>query len=110
MASIFDGVAAVLSDPVIFGAQVIYRPAADLPRSVASIFRRRPTEAEDSTGHPVLVMAPTWRVRQDLVPEIARGDRIEPGDGKVYEIMNVQHSGSPAADAFVVCELYEVEP
>lgn len=110
MTSIFDGLAGILSDPAIFGAPVTYRPQGGSARVVDSVFRRTPIEAEDSLGRAVLTVAPTWRVRHDLVPEVSRGDQIDPGDGNLYEICNVQPTGSPAADAFVLCELYEVAP
>lgn len=107
MSSIFDGVAGMLSD--MLGDPVTYLPQGGISRQVVSIFRRHPTEDIASDGHPVLVMAPTWRVRTDLVPELRRGDRITTGDGRTYEVLNVQKSGSPAVDAHLVCELYEVE-
>ncbi|RWR55084.1 hypothetical protein EOW66_02140 [Sinirhodobacter huangdaonensis] len=107
MMSIFDGMAGVLSD--MLGSPVTYMPRGGGSRQIGSIFRRHPTEDVDRDGHAVLVMAPTWRVRSDLAPEVQRGDRIAPGDGRIYEILNAQPSGSPAVDAHLVCELYEVE-
>ncbi|MFD1913803.1 head-tail joining protein [Halodurantibacterium flavum] len=101
----FDGMAGLLTE--IFGAPVLFRPALEEPRTVASVFRETPIEVTDSDGRAVLIVAPTWRVRRDLVPEVARGDRIEPGNGKVYEIVNAQPGGSPAGDAFWLCELEE---
>lgn len=105
--ALFDGVAGLLSD--VFGDPVTYLPQAGGTQSVVSVFRRQPTEGVDSDGHPVLILAPTWRVRSDLVPGVKRGDQIRPGDGRLYEVMNVQPSGSPGSDAFFICELYEVE-
>lgn len=108
MSSLFDGVAGLLSD--VFGGPVIYRPKGGDERAIQSVFRKAPLEAIDSDGHPVLIVAPTWRVRRDLAPEVTRGDRIVPGDGVIYEIQNTHVSGSPASDAFILCELFEVDP
>ncbi len=92
-----------------FGGPVTYTPAGGAPRVIASVFRRTPVEATDPEGHAVLVTTPTWTVPRALVPEVKRGDRIVPGDGLTYEIRNVWPSGSPAADARVICELFEVD-
>lgn len=105
--ALFDGMAGLLND--IFGDPVVYMPQGAASRTVASVFRRAPTEADGEDGHPILVLAPTWRVRSDLAPEVRRGDQIRPTDGRLYEVLNVQHTGSPASDAFFVCELIEVE-
>lgn len=107
MTRLFDGMAGLLSD--VFGSPVTYRPQGGGARVVQSVFRRQPTEDVGADGHSILVLAPTWRVRSDLCPEVRRGDQIEPGDGRTYEVLNVQRTGSPAADAMLVCELYEVE-
>lgn len=104
--ALFNGMAGILAD--VFGGQVVYTPAGGVSRPVQSIFREQPIEAQDQDGHPVLITAPTWRVRNDLVPEIARGDRIAPGNGKLYAIHNVTPSGSTAADANLICELERV--
>lgn len=103
---LFDGMASVLSE--VFGAEVIYTPAGGAARSVQSIFREQPIEAQDQDGHPVLITAPTWRVRRDLVPAVARGDRIAPGNGKTYAIHNITSSGSTASDGNLICELERV--
>lgn len=108
MVALFDGLAGILAD--VFGEPVTYlRQGGAPPETVLSVFRRQPAEETDSDGRGILVMAPIWRVQAQLVPQLARGDRIIPGDGRTYEVLNVQPSASPAADAFVVCELYEVE-
>ncbi|NVK57322.1 MAG: hypothetical protein HWE26_17095 [Alteromonadaceae bacterium] len=107
MTSLFDGMAGLLID--VFGGPVTYTPEGGTPRDIISVFRREPTEATDSEGHDVLVMAPTWTVTHALAPEVKRGDRILPADGITYEIQNVWPSGSPAVDARVICELYEVD-
>lgn len=104
--SLFDGMAGVLTD--VFGAPVTYTPQGGVARQIHSVFRRQPVEAVDPDNHPVLVVSPTWTVPKTLAPEVAAGDRIEPGDGKNYEILNVWPSGSPASDARVLCELFEV--
>jgi hypothetical protein len=106
MASIFDGMAGMLS--ATFGAPVQYTPQGGTVRAIQSVFRNSPTEAVDTDGHPVLIIAPTWRVQASLVPELAKGDRIVPENGKTYTILNVQPTGSPAADAAVICELERI--
>lgn len=106
MTSLFDGMAGLISG--VFGRpDIVYIPANGMERMVQSIFRETPVEAQNSEGVAVLVTSPSWRVERHLVPEIARGDRIEPRNGKRYRIQNVWPSGSPAADAAVLCELTE---
>ncbi len=104
--SLFDDKAGLLTE--VFGASVTYTPKGGVARQIHSVFRRQPVEAVDPDNHPVLVVSPTWTVPKTLAPEVAAGDRIEPGDDRIYEIQNVWPSGSPAADARVLCELFEV--
>lgn len=106
MSSVFDGMASILAD--VFGAPVRYVPAVGEPRDIQSVFRTAPIEVVDQDGHPVLIVSPTWQVQAILAPEAARGDQIEPGNGKIYVIQNVSLSGSPAGDALIICELERV--
>lgn len=106
MSELFDGVGEILTD--IFGSSVSYLPQSLEPRQVASIFREEQIEAEDQDGRPVLIMAPIWRVRRDLVPELARRDRIQIADGRVYEIDEIWPPTSPAADGLTRCVLRKV--
>ncbi|CAM3785998.1 hypothetical protein CESP606_08545 [Cereibacter sphaeroides] len=75
-----------------------------------SIFREEQVEAEDPEGRIVLVRAPTWRVRRDLVPELARRDRIRLADGRIYEVDEIWPPATPAADALTRCTLRKVAP
>lgn len=106
MTSIFDGMGAILTG--VLGASVSYLPQSLEPRQVASIFREEQVEAEDDSGRIVLIMAPVWRVRRDLVPELARKDRIQIADGRVYEIDEIWPPTSPAADGLTRCVLRKV--
>lgn len=103
MTSVFDGLAGITA--AVFGANILYQPKVGSSREVQSVFREQPIEATDQDGHPVLIVAPTWRVQRALVPELARGDKILPANGKTYSIKNLWPSGSPAADAAVICEM-----
>lgn len=107
MTSIFDGVAGILADVV--GDLVAYQPQSGVSRDIQSIFREAPIEVEGADGHEVLITAPSWRVSRHLAPEVRRGDRISVPGGRAFKIMNVHPTGSPARDAFVVCELQLVE-
>ncbi|MER5174082.1 head-tail joining protein [Thioclava kandeliae] len=104
--SVFAGMASILGE--VLGDPVLYSPKIGPPREIQSIFRAEPIEAEDQDGHPITIMAPTWRVRRDLVPDLAKGDRIDPQTGDTYTIALIRPSGSPAADAFLICELSKV--
>lgn len=97
----------MLSD--VFGAEVIYTPAGGAARTVQSVLRRTPVVATGPDGIDVLVTAPSWRVRRDLVPEIRRGDTVSDG-GTPLRVVNVWPQGSPAADAHLLCELEEMQP
>lgn len=103
---LFDGLtgiaAAVLGDPVS------YTPSGGEARLVQSILRRSPVRAQAPDGVEVLITAPSWRVRADLVPEIARNDRVSLG-GRDYRVVNLWPQGSPAGDANLICELEDVE-
>lgn len=107
MTGLFDGMSKILAD-ALGKPDILYVPKAGGARHVAGVFREAPTEAIDRDGHAVLITAPTWRVQRHLVPDIARGDRIEPGNGKSYAILNHEPSGSPAQDAFLICELERI--
>ncbi|WP_349295786.1 hypothetical protein ABEB22_15180 (plasmid) [Thioclava sp. 'Guangxiensis'] len=106
MSYFLTGMADICSD--LLGGPVLYTPKGGAPREIQSIFRAEPIEAEDQDGHPITIMAPTWRVRRDLVPDLAKGDRIDPQTGDLYTIALIRPSGSPAADAFIICELSKV--
>lgn len=108
MASVFDGIGRICT--TAFGAGVTYLAAGKPARVVPSKFREAPVEIEDDDGRMVLIIAPTWWVRRDLVPEIARGDRIEPGNGKTYTVITDRPNGSPASDATLMCELERIFP
>lgn len=109
MTSYFDGMAGTLSD--LFGSVILYEPASGTARDVQSIFRAAPIEVTAADGQILRIDAPSWRVRRNLVPKLARGDLIEvPGHGR-FTVMVTHNSGSPAADAFALCELHrEVAP
>ncbi|MBO9488624.1 hypothetical protein J7376_19115 [Paracoccus sp. R12_1] len=107
MSTVFDGMTGIIART--FGRpDILYLPAVGAPRNVAGVFREAPTEAIDQDGHPILIVAPTWRVERDLVPDIRRGDRIQPGNGRTYAVLNHDPSGSPADDAFLICELERI--
>ena len=103
MTSVFDGLAGITA--AVFGAKVLYQPKVGSSREVQSVFREQPTEAMDQDGHAILIVSPTWRVRKALVSELARGDKILAPNTKTYLVKNLWPSGSPAADAAVICEL-----
>lgn len=103
MPSIFDGMSGILSG--VLGDAVTYLPQVGASREINSIFREAPIEVEGADGQIVRIDAPTWRVRRDLVPEVRRGDRISPSDGRLFHVMVVHPTGSPARDAFLICEL-----
>lgn len=106
MTTVFDGMATKLAG--VFGAPVAYTPDGGPPRDVLSILRRTPVRAIGPDGVDVLVTAPSWRVRRDLVPEIRRGDMVSDGVGPL-RIVNIWPQGSPAADAHLLCELEEMQ-
>jgi len=103
MTGIFDGMTGLFTD--VFGGSVIYSSAAGgWSKSVSSIFREAPIEVEGADGQIVRIEAPTWRVPRDQAPQVRRGDRITLPDGRVFSVMVVHPTGSPAADAFLICE------
>lgn len=103
---LFDGLtgiaAAVLGDPVT------YTPAGGQAREVQSILRRRPVTATGEDGVDMLIGATSWRVRQDLVPEIARDDRVAL-NGRTWRVVNVWRPGPVPADSHLICELEDLE-
>ncbi|WP_041527107.1 head-tail joining protein [Paracoccus aminophilus] len=107
MTGIFDGMAGILADVV--GTSITYHPASGAARDIQSVFREAPIEVEGADGHEVLITAPTWRVSRAIVPDVRRGDRIAVSGGRIFRVMAVHPTASPAMDAFVVCELQVVE-
>lgn len=107
MPSIFDGVAGILSD--VFGDPVIFMPQGGSSRPIMSMFRETPIEVDGADGQIVRIDAPTWRVCRDLAAEVRRGDRLILSDGRNFKVMVVHPTGSPASDAFLICECQLVE-
>ena len=103
MTRIFDGMSGILSG--VLGGTVTYLPAGGPGRDLGSIFRESPIEVEAADGQIVRIDAPTWRIGRNLAPEARRGDRITVPDGRTFQIMVVHPTGSPASDAFLICEL-----
>lgn len=105
MPSIFDGVAGILND--MFGASVTITPAAGVPVNVQAIFREEPVVIGGGEGGDVLGVMPTLKVQSAGAAGLATGDTVDPGNGKIYRIVNSSVSGSPAADRFIIFELEE---
>lgn len=106
MTSVFDGMAGALNG--VFGAPVTYRAAGGSPAvTLRGIFRRSPIEVAGEDGHPLWILNPTVRLHRSAVPDIRRGDLIQPSGhpGATYKIVNSPETASPAADGFVICEL-----
>ncbi|TQS74024.1 hypothetical protein ERN12_05955 [Rhodobacteraceae bacterium] len=108
MMGVFEGMAGVLSD--VLGAPVRYLPATGRPRDIQSIFREEPVTVTGDDGRDVLIVAPSWRVSRDLVAELARGDLVQPGNGRTYKVVNHMPTGSPACDGLLLCELEATGP
>ncbi|WP_323041142.1 head-tail joining protein [Gemmobacter sp.] len=106
MSHFFEGVAGILAD--IIGDPVTYQPASGDPRAVQSIFREGPEDLQDDDGHLVRAVGPRWKVRKSDAPELKRGDTIILADGRVFEVQAVWPGGSPASDAFLHADLFEV--
>jgi hypothetical protein len=105
MPRLFDGMAGLLND--VFGDPVSYQPAGGAARMVQSVFRFENALSSGPDGHDVLMLMPIWRVPKDLGIAPAKGDQIQPGDGKTYCVLNQRPSVSPADDRFIICELEE---
>ncbi|WP_273689024.1 head-tail joining protein [Ketogulonicigenium vulgare] len=106
MTALFDGVAGLLTGT--FGTIVEYRRDGRLEwADIPSTFREQPIEVTDAEGRDVLIIAPTWRVIRSLVPDLKRDDLVRPASGKIYRVLNFDPTGSPAADAQVLCQLEE---
>ena len=103
MTGIFDGMSGILSE--VLGSRITYFPQDGSSRQIQSIFRDTPIEVEGADGQLVRIDAPTWRVRRDLAPDLRRDDRITLSDGRSFRVMVVHSLGSPARDAFQLCEL-----
>lgn len=105
MTGLFGGVTGLLTG--VFGAPVTYTPKNGSPRQVNAIFRAAPLDLVDEAGVPVRSITPILRVRRSDLPGIARGDRVTVPDGRIFMVQAVWPSGSPADDAFHVCDLIE---
>jgi|GEM_PF-739840 len=103
MTRLFLGMTRLISG--VFGDQVTYFPQDGASRQIQSIFRETPIEVEGADGQIIRIDAPTWRVRRDLAPDLRRDDRITLPDRRCFRVMVVHNLGSPASDAFQLCEL-----
>ena len=107
MTGLFDGMTTILADTL--GSSVTYTPSGGSARSVQSILRRSPLRVTGPDGVDELVVGASWRVRADLVPEIARDDTVEDAVGTM-RIVNIWPQGSSASDAHLICELEDMIP
>ena len=106
MSSIFDGMAPLLND--IFGSAVTWTPAGGVATTITARFREEPVRVLDEDGREILMTAPSLRLPKSEAASVALGDRIAPGNGRTYEVLNRHPSGSPAEDAFEIFELRDV--
>jgi hypothetical protein len=111
MTALFDGMAGILNS--VFGAPALYTPLnSGVGLTVQGVFRSDPVEVIGADGHPVLITTPTFRVPRSFVAVIQKGDLVAPSvraaAGKTFKVLNHLPSGSPAGDAFFLCELEEV--
>jgi len=101
MSSIFDGLATTLTD--ILGETVRVYPGGGAGIDVTGLFREDPVEAADEfASTSQLVLETTLRVPGDMASGISVGDVVDPGNGHTYKVVNMTHSGSPAADGFII--------
>jgi hypothetical protein len=109
MASPFDGMTGALTG--VFGEDVTLTDLNGSARSVKAVFRETPIEIEIADGRITQIVAPTLRVRRDLVPSVARDWIVSPARvaPRRFGVLQVWPSGSPADDAFVICEIEEIE-
>lgn len=105
MTSIFDGMTGVLDG--VFGAPVLVSVPGGGSHQVSGVFRREPTEVAGDDGEPVIISAPTLRIRRDAVREFGRGCEVRPSiePGSVYRVVNQIQTASPAADGYLMVEL-----
>lgn len=89
----------------VLGTSVSWTPHGGSATDIDAIFREDPVAEADDQGREILVTMPSLRVQRPAAVAIARGDIVEPGNGKTYRILNKHPSGSPASDAFVLFEL-----
>lgn len=104
----FAGMAAALNS--VFGDDVTLTDLTGASTTVKAVFRETPVEIEAADGRTMQIVAPTLRVRRDLVPAVARDWTVIPArvSPRSFQILQVWPSGSPADDAFVICELEEI--
>ncbi|WP_428924991.1 head-tail joining protein [Marinibacterium sp. SX1] len=107
MTGLFDGLASVILDTL--GDDVTVSTEAHGDQVIQAKFREQPIEVTDGEGHTVLIVAPTLWVSRAVLDGIRRDDLVMPAitPGRTFRVVNVQPSGSPGADALIVCELEE---
>jgi hypothetical protein len=109
MASVFDGLATALNS--VFGEAVSLTNGLGGTMTVQADFREGPVEIEAADGRPMQIVTPSLRVRRDLAPGIGRDWIVAPASvsPRTFRVLRPWPSGSPAADAFIICELEEIE-
>jgi len=104
MTGIFDGLARVVN--ATFGGPVTVIPAGGAEKDIQAIFREEPYEKFDEFGEgSVATVRATLGVLKADAALLAEGDKIQPGNGKTYELSAPLPDGSPASDAFVQFDL-----
>ena len=108
MSSPLDGMGRIQN--VLFGASVTLTNLVGVPTVLTAVFRERPIDIMVDDGRPMTVVTPSLSVRRDLVPGIARGWIVAPAAvaPRTFRVLRPWPSGSPASDAFIICELEEI--
>lgn len=94
----------------VFSAPVTITPVQGAAYDVSATFRKEPVDVAGDEGEPVLISAPTLRVRRDLASGLARGDEVRPSiaPGEVYRVVNHISDGSPAGDGYLLVALEQM--
>lgn len=103
MASVFDGMASVIS--VTLGDTVTITPIAGVAYDLDAVFREEPQEFEIGSGGTVPMLKPVLSAPVDQLVGLARGDVVDPKNGKTYRVLSSLSAGSPAVDGFIDIEL-----
>lgn len=99
----FRGVAGSLARA--FGGTVTLFYGTAQARRVTAVFRHMPRRVDGFNGAEIETLVPVLRAPRHELTDLAEGDLIDPGDGRIYAFLFLEESPSPAPDALITAQL-----
>ncbi|WP_414898429.1 hypothetical protein [Rhodovulum sp. YEN HP10] len=105
MASVFDGMGALLSEAL--GAPVTIAPPGEAPRQIRALFRDADSAVLTEGGVELLNAVPTLRARRDQIAGLCPDGLVALADGRRFRALASMDGGNPDPGGMVTIQLEE---